>query len=124
MFGLGYKKCPHYESGDRLKRRVTDMEDIVKDNNEQWEYLKNHMEGEEVHHQTTRDSIVETNEAMVEMSQAVKTLVDDKKERDKIKDKRESRRDKIFTALAIAFILGLSKILLDLYATQKILGVE
>ena len=128
LFSPDFKKCPHFsrrhDDVKKIKKLEEGHKEILKEllqmrgsDEEQNSYLKKHMEDELVQHKSV-------NETLVSLNSAVTTLIDDKVERDTLADKREKIRDKILSSVAIVVIIGIGKVLLDMYATTKVLGIE
>jgi len=128
MFGDSYTECPHFDRRHQDEGRISKLEagheailgrleTMANRDEEQSTYLKKHMEDEGTHH-------TNTNETLGELAKAVNALITDKKDRDNAKDKKERFRDKILSSVALVVIIGIGKLLLDLYATTRVLGVE
>ena len=128
LFSRDFSKCPHFDRRHDDVNRISKLEEghieILKElatmsgiSSEQTVYLKAHMEEELVQHKAVNDTLIDLNTA-------VTTLIDDKISRDATNDKREKLRDTILTGVAIIVIIGIGKMLLDMYATSKVLGIE
>jgi len=128
MFNNGYKHCPHFhrrhDDVEKIKRLEKGHENILRElgsistfNQEQNLYLKKHMEEEVIQHKAV-------NNTLLGLNKAVESLITDKIERDESSEKRERFRDKVLSSVAIVVMVGLGKMLLDMYATTKVLGIE
>ena len=128
IFGRDYTKCPHYvrrhEDTARTKslelahrKLIIRLNKMSKKDEELSMYLKKHMEDEGSHHHNT-------NKVLGELTDVMKTLVTDKEERDLARDKKDKFRDKILSGVALVVIIGIGKLLLDLYATNSALGLS
>ena len=128
IFGRDYTKCPHHnrrhEDVAKTKRLelahrklIIRLDKMSEKDDELSTYLKKHMEDEGAHHHNT-------NKVLGELTEVMKTLVADKEERDFARDKKDKFRDKILSSVALVVILGIGKLLLDLYATNSLLGVQ
>jgi len=129
MFGkTNFKACPHYKKPNKVITRLESLEkghqimvgtlkEIAAENKQGHDNFKAHMEKNANHHR-------ETNEALIEMNSGLATLIVDKQNRDKRKDKRENWRDLLVGGVVLAFILAVSEFLFNQWATLKVLGVS
>ena len=87
-------------------------------------YMIKHMEGEDLHHAFVAKSLEASNTALLEMGEQVKTLMQDKKDRDDVKDKRDGIKEKVYASVAIAVLFGSYNLFMDLMAMKSAMGVE
>ena len=132
---VDFKKCPMYIKSNKMhndinelhighRSIVKELKKIAKANHKKDKFLFKHMENEDIHHINVTESINQTNVAVLSMGETIKTLMKDKTKRDTIKDKREGIKEKVFTALIIATLIGAYNFFTDLMVMKQAIGVE
>lgn len=129
---MKWEDCPMYDKSNKNstdidvlheghRNIVKQLKRMNKDAKGTSKYIKMHMEEEGEHHRAVNSTLSAVANAMKEVSADNKTLMEDKKNRDTIKDKRESFKEKIYGTLAVAILIGAYNLFMDIMHMKQAL---
>lgn len=135
MAEVEFEKCPKYNIGDKNKKDIDALHNIYREFNNEFramrkenkktsKYLVQHMDEEGVHHKAVNSTMSAMIEAIKDVSVNNETLMLEKRARDDLKDKRESIKDKVLAAIAVAMTFGAYNMFMEFMEMRKVITGE